>query len=120
MPGQASFRIGEGDDENQPFLRHDFAEDELAPHVLAVGAPEAIVECAARPEIELHRHDVEPCRPPPFAEMFGLGPGLPHPPSRRGVGALDDELKLLFGGVWFDVDVVHVGYSCWRVQFCPA
>jgi hypothetical protein len=59
VPRYASRFIRKANHKHETLLRHDFAIDELAPHVLTVRRSKMVVEDAAGPEIDLGRDDLE-------------------------------------------------------------
>lgn len=73
--GDGTFLVGEGCDENEAVRREDFAIDELAPHFLAVGHPEAVEELASGAEVDVAKADGAALWSPPVAEVIGVGPG---------------------------------------------
>src|SRR5262245_37258130 len=112
MAAHTALGIGEGDDKNQPFLWHDLAKEQSAPHVLAVWRAQQIVGHGAGPEIERDRDDLEVFWSPPLAELFRFGPRVPHTVARRLERASDEEFERLGPVARLRRGAGEVGQAC--------
>src|SRR3977135_3046025 len=79
---------------NEALGGDDFAIDEFPPHHFAVRGLHAVVEDAARAEIDLARQHLESLGSPPVLQVLALGERFPHETAWRIEDARDDERVL--------------------------
>src|SRR5262245_14093134 len=90
-PRNAASRIREGIQPANPLPRCDLAIQEPPPPLRAVGEPHAVVEEAARPQLQVGHLDGAALRAPPRLELVGFCPRLPGQRERSIEDAGDDE-----------------------------
>src|SRR5215475_90782 len=102
--------IREGNDEDKPLWRDDFAKDPFAPHCGAVRRLHTVVKDATWSEIELAGKHLEAFRPPPMGQTLGLGPRLEDEVEWRIEDARDNECAFRVS-----ITFVHGLFSPWFV-----
>src|SRR6478672_13565814 len=91
MARNPAFGIGEGHHVDHALGLDDLAIDEAAPHLLTAWRTHAVMEHAARAEIERAGDPGEALRPPPLFQALKLAVRLPYEIARRIEHAGDDE-----------------------------
>src|SRR5262249_10640074 len=91
MARQTASLIGERVHEHKPLWWRDFAIDELAPHLLAVGRAHSVMVGSSRPQIHLRGNDRDALRTPPLPHALGISEAFPQRIAGNIESPRDDE-----------------------------
>ena len=84
--------VGERQDGNDPFRRFDLLVGELAPHLVAIVGTHAVVEDAARLQVQRQHAQFKADGTPPLGQALRLHPRLEYQFARRVEGLRDDKV----------------------------
>ena len=84
--------VGKRQDRDDLFRRLDLLVGELAPHLVAIVGAHAVVEDAARAQIQRQHAQLKPHGTPPLGQALRLDPRLKHQFARRVERVRDDKV----------------------------